>query len=86
MQHLLAPVARYWWRDETKPQQRAAEEAPARDPLDNAKWKLIDHEEWKRRKGMDPRVGSLELFGQSLRVSWMTLSENGFPVVTSESP
>lgn len=69
---LLAPVARFWWRDATRPATSAAADA---NP-----WILLSYDEYKRRcGGREPNAGTLELLGQSCRVTWYS-SDAGAPI------
>ena len=91
MQPLLAPVARYWWRDAVpidstspaKPSTATAKATARADPT----WSVVDRDEWMRRNpGRQPRSGTVELLGQTLACSWMQTSSAGVEVKTSESP
>ena len=81
---LLSPCARYWWRDLVKPATRNAGPPLMKDdPL----WIPIDYNEWKRRMGSrEPKSGTLEVLGQTLRVTWGFIAPNGARVTRTDSP
>ena len=86
----LAPISRYWWRDAVKPIAVGGTKAKSDDALrgnDDPSWVVIDYDEYKRRcKGREPKCGTVELLAQTLRCSWMTVSDTGRPIVHAESP
>jgi hypothetical protein len=63
---LLAPVSRFWWKDAVSAQ------APATAHDRNASpWICISYDEFKRRhRGKDPGSGTLDVLGQTARVTW----------------
>ena len=61
LQSLLAPVARYWWRAAAPPR-HAADREQANDPT----WSRISYDDWTHRKGVEPRKGTVELFGPDI--------------------
>ena len=87
---LLAPVARYWWRDDVpKSSGTKRDAAGLQNKSPEPSWTTISHAEWMRRKkGKEPRSGTLELLGQSLRCSWAPVTDqaSGGGVVITESP
>ena len=89
LQPLLAPVARYWWRDAVPVDpNKSVKPSKAKAAASSLpEWSVIDHEEWLRRNpGRQPKSGTVELLGQTLRCSWMQTSSQGVEVKTSESP
>ena len=77
LQSLLAPIARYWWRGDTAGAATAA--GGAAQPAETGTWKLLNFEEYTQRQGRGAlRAGTVEMFGQTARLTW--------PVVLHESP
>ena len=79
LQSMLAPVARYWWRPVANAKRKKPADAPVADP----KWHMLSLDEWRAKKGgPQPRSGTLEVLGQTLRCSWMVDDHT----ITSEEP
>ncbi len=58
---LARPMARYWWREVDKLQDQSARPA----------WVQLTYEQFKRRRaGVEPFQGVLELFGQTASLTW----------------
>ena len=68
---MLAPVARFWWRDQ------ATRLVPGASP-----WIVLGMDEYMRRSGgHEPSRGTLDMLAQSCRLTWAESQEDGASVL-----